>query len=193
MNIERRTVEFEGCGLSWFACGPADAPVILFIHGTGVGGRAWEPQVDALASEFRCVCLDNRGFGGSQPAPRSVTIEQMARDSLAVLDASGAATAHVVGHSLGGLVALQVALLARRRCLSLSLLNTFADGGIPTGLSLRMLWFGTRTMVGTLAMRRRAFLEMVVAPEERAGRDLAQLTAQMSALFEHDLGQTPPI
>ena len=66
-----------------------------------------------------------------------ITVEQMAEDAVALLDALGIATAHVVGHSLGGTVAVQLALLAPTRVKSLSLLCTFARGKDVAPLSAR--------------------------------------------------------
>ena len=62
------------------------------------------------------------------PLPVPITVSQMADDARAVLDGLGMESAHVIGHSLGGLVALQLALDARPRVRSLSLLCTFASG-----------------------------------------------------------------
>src|SRR6478752_9737116 len=114
---------FEDCDLSYTVRG--NGPPVLLIQGVGVQGDAWMPQTDDLAADFTCVTFDNRGMGRSQPAAVAITVEQMARDALAILDAAGIASAHVVGHSLGGVVALQLALSAPARVRSLALLCTF--------------------------------------------------------------------
>ena len=115
-------------------------PPVLVIQGVGLHGGGWRPQVDALAQEFACATFDNRGVGRSG-AVRSVTVDAMVRDALAVMDACGWAAAHVVGHSLGGLVALRAALDAPDRVRSLALLCTFARGR-EAGSSARMMWLG---------------------------------------------------
>src|SRR4051812_46066116 len=97
---ESRAVEHRGCRLAYDVRGEG-APVLL-IQGVGVHGDGWLPQTDALASKFRCVTFDNRGMGRSQPVGGGITVEQMAEDALAVLDAEKIESAHVVGHSLGG-------------------------------------------------------------------------------------------
>ena len=74
-----------------------------------------------------------------------------------LMDAQGWDSAPVVGHSLGGLVALHLALSARARIRSLSLLCTFSLGRDATQLSWGMFWLGLRTFLGTREMRRRAF------------------------------------
>lgn len=95
------------------------APV-LFIQGAGVPGAGWTPQVDSLSERFRCASFDNRGIGGSGPLTSAFRIEEMRGDALAVMDALGWESAHIVGHSIGGLVAQAVALEARDRVRSLT-------------------------------------------------------------------------
>ena len=135
---------------------------MIFVQGVGIHGGGWRPQVDALRARFTCLTFDNRGIGRSSPV-RRLTVEQMAGDVLALMDACGWADAHLVGHSLGGLVALRVALAARGRVRSLALLCTFARGR-DAARSARMVWLGTRSRVGTRAMRRRAFLGIGLPP-----------------------------
>lgn len=190
----RSAVTHRGCTLSYdVSAAPPHAVPVLLIHGTAVGGAAWGPQVEALAPRHRCVTFDNRGYGRSQPLGEPLTLELMAEDALAVLDAAGLESAHVAGHSLGGLVALYLAHQARPRVRSLALLNTFASGAVPTALSPWVMWLGLRTHVGTRRMRRRAFLEMILAPGERAGADLDALADRFSALFDRDLGDPAPV
>src|SRR4051794_24777252 len=80
-------VERAGCRLHYAVCG--DGEPVLLIQGVGVHGNGWAPQVEALSSLYRCVTFDNRGIGQSQPLCGTITVEQMAEDALAVLDAAG--------------------------------------------------------------------------------------------------------
>jgi pimeloyl-ACP methyl ester carboxylesterase len=189
VTVAGATVEHRGCRLAFDVRG--DGPTVLFIQGVGVHGPGWGPQIDACADRYRCVSFDNRGMGRSQPLPALLTVEQMADDALAVLDAVGADSAHVVGHSLGGLVALQLALTARDRVKSLALLCTFADGRAAAPLTTRMCWLGTRTRVGPRRMRRRAFVRLVMPPG--GAFDADALAAELAPLFGHDLGDHPPV
>src|SRR4051812_29731030 len=107
------SVEHLGCRLHYTLRG--DGPPVLFIQGVGVHGDGWLPQTNALSSRFHCLTFDNRGLGRSQPIGCAVTVEQMADDARAVMDAAGWEPAHVVGHSLGGLVALHLVLAHRPR------------------------------------------------------------------------------
>jgi pimeloyl-ACP methyl ester carboxylesterase len=188
---EHGTIEHRGCKLAYWSRG--GGPPVLFVQGVGVHGGGWRPQVDGLADRFRCVWFDNRGVGLSQPVGGPLTVDQMADDARAVLDALGIASAHLVGHSLGGLVALNLALSTRERVRSLSLFCTFARGKDATRLTLAMLWIGTRTRIGTRRMRRRAFLELVLSPGELASADRDALAAELAPLFGHDLADHPAV
>jgi pimeloyl-ACP methyl ester carboxylesterase len=158
-----------------------------------VHGVAWAPQIDALAAHFQCLSFDNRGLGLSQPLGASLRIAQMAEDTLALMDAQGWESAHLVGHSMGGLIALHAALSARARVQSLSLLSSFPRGRDATRLTPGMIWTGLRTRIGTRAQRRRAFLEIVAPPAIRKAADTARLAADLAPLFGHDLADQPAV
>jgi len=191
LEPQRGVVEHRGCPLAYTVRG--EGPPVLLIQGVGVHGDGWTPQTDALSGRFRCLTFDNRGMGRSVPAGAPVTVEQMAEDAAAVMDAVGWTWAHVAGHSLGGPVALQMALQARERVRSLALLCTFARGADATRLTAWMLWVGLRTRIGTRGMRRNAFLQLVMPPGALAGEDRAALAARLAPLFGHDLADSPPV
>lgn len=183
--------QHRGCALAYRLRGEG-APVLL-IQGTGVHGDGWQPQVDGLAARFRCLSFDNRGIGRSQPAGAPISVAQMAEDALSLLDAVGWQSAHVVGHSLGGPIATQLALEAPGRVRSLALLCTFARGRDVFPLTPRTLWLAARTQVGPRRLRRRAFLELVTAPAARSAAERDALAEQLGALFGRDLAEQPPI
>jgi pimeloyl-ACP methyl ester carboxylesterase len=180
-----------GCRLQYDVAGAG--PPVVFIQGTGVHGAGWAPQTSALKSAFTCLWFDHRGMGASQPTGVRVTIPQLAQDTLALMDAQRWESAHIVGHSLGGLVALEVALGARARVRSLSLLCTFARGREATQLTPAMLWTGLRTRIGTRAQRRRAFLELVLPASARDDARAEAAARELAPLFGHDLADQPPI
>ncbi|MCG7360857.1 pyrimidine utilization protein D [Roseomonas sp. ACRSG] len=92
--------------------GRADAAeTVVLSAGLGGAGSFWMPQVEALAREYRVVLYDHRGTGdNAEPLPEHYTIGHMAEDVIKILDALGAQKAHLLGHALGGLVALELAL-----------------------------------------------------------------------------------
>lgn len=199
----QRTIDHQGCRIAYEIRG--EGPPVLLIQGVGLHGAGWRPQVDILASRYTCLSFDNRGMAQSGPIPSSgkplaptarLTVEQMAEDARALLDAQGWDSAHVIGHSLGGLVALHLALASRERVRSLALLCTFAGGRDAAPPTPRMIWTGLRTRVGTRRMRRRAFLQLVMAPGASGAMGQAeaeQLAAELEPLFGHDLADQPTV
>ena len=111
----------------------------------------------------------------------------MADDVLAVAEAEGLDRFHLVGHSMGGVIAQQVALTALPRILSLSLLCTFHRGSQGAAMSASLLWTAIRSRVGTRRMRRHAFVEMVMPPGYLATVDRDELWEQLAVLFGRDL------
>jgi pimeloyl-ACP methyl ester carboxylesterase len=183
--------EHRGCRLAFRVEG--SGPPVVLIQGVGVAGSGWTPQVDGLRARFQCLTFDNRGMGASQPAGVAITVEQMAEDALWLMTHLGWDSAHVVGHSLGGPVALEMALSQPQRARSLSLLCTLARGRDATALTWRMLWFGLRSRIGTRRARRRAFLEMVMPASALREVDRDRLAAELAPLFGHDLADSPPV
>ena len=184
-------LEVQGCPLAFQVEG--SGPPVVFIQGVGVHGRGWIPQVRELRSAFTCVYFDNRGIGRSQPAGCPITVERMAQDALAIMNELRWDSAHVVGHSLGGPVALAMALNEPRRVRSLSLLCTIARGRDATRPSWRLVWLGVRSRVGPRRARRRAFLDLVMPPGSVPASNREPLAADLAELFGHDLADQPPI
>ena len=117
----------------------------------------------------------------------------MAGDAAAILDHENIDHVHVMGHSMGGLIALGFALMNPARIKSLVLACTFADGAAPTTFSWKMAALGIRCRVGTRAMRRNAMLEMIMPAPFLRGIDRAWLAADLQPLFGRDLADQPPI
>jgi 3-oxoadipate enol-lactonase len=112
--------------LSWETLGRADAPPLLLVMGMSFSTRAWGPMPARLARAFRVVVLDNRGAGESTAPHRPFGIGDLADDAAAVLEAAGAGPAFVFGISMGGMIALELALRHPERVRALALGATFA-------------------------------------------------------------------
>jgi pimeloyl-ACP methyl ester carboxylesterase len=186
----------EGC--RFFHRVQGSGPDVLFIQGTGVHGAGWQPQVDGISSMYRCITFDNRGMGQSQPRGKApITVKQMADDAWGLLQHLvphlGKKKVHVVGHSLGGCIALQLALDHPQDIKSLGLFCTAAHGPGLVKMDLQMIARGLRIQVGTKKSRRSAFLEIVLTPEEHGTWDLEETAARLEPFFGHDLGVTPAI
>jgi aminoacrylate hydrolase len=162
-------------------------PRVLLIQGVGVAGAGWAPQVDGLASDFELAWFDNRGIAGSPGTPG--TLEEMAADALSVMDALGWDRAHLVGHSLGGVIAQQVAVLWPERVLSLSCLCTYARGRAAISLRPADMWLSLRTAVGTKTMRRKAFFQLVTDPAVPTSEEEI---VRLEAAFGRNLADLPP-
>lgn len=89
-----------------------DGDAILFLHGLGGCWRDWTPQVDNLRDRYRVVAVEHRGHGRSHVGHEPLSTALFAADAVDVCRGLGIDRAHVVGLSMGGLVAQQVALAA---------------------------------------------------------------------------------
>ena len=168
-------------------------PAILLIQGAGTVGETWRPQVAALKQSFRCITFDNRGIGRSGLPTGDLTIEAMAGDALALMDALRLDRVHVAGHSMGGLIAQQLALQARARVASLTLMCTFAHGRQASRMTPAMFLTAMRMRICTRPMRRNAFMELVMPADYLGQVDRARLASQLAPLFGRDLADQPPV
>jgi pimeloyl-ACP methyl ester carboxylesterase len=166
---------------------------VVMIQGVNVGGGAWRPQMEGLGDAYRCLAFDNRGFGESLPCGERLTVDLLADDLLALMDGQEWPSAHLVGHSLGGLDALFAARRAPERVRSLSLLCTGARGSRLTRITPWTLAIGVRTRIGPRRLRRRAFLEIVMPREVLRQTDRDALAVEVGELFGHDLAEQPAI
>ncbi len=117
----------DGVALAYERVGNRDGQTVVFVEGLGYGRWMWRWQRQALADEFDIVLWDNRGTGISDIPEGPYTISEMAGDLDAVLAAEGIESAHIVGASMGGMIAQQHAL-EYERAATLSLLCTTPGG-----------------------------------------------------------------
>jgi 3-oxoadipate enol-lactonase len=118
--------------ISYAVSGPSEAvedpETLLMIMGLGGSGAMWWRLLPHVARRHRAIVFDNRGTGGSARVHKRLTMADMVADALAVLDAAGVQQAHVMGASMGGMIAQQLALDHRDRVRSLVLACTTAGG-----------------------------------------------------------------
>lgn len=103
---------------------------LLLVCGSASTRVIWSLVRPQLAARFRTIAFDNRDSGESTIARESYSARDLAEDALAVLDAAGSRKAHVLGHSLGGVVAQELALAHAHRVTSLTLVSTWARGDV---------------------------------------------------------------
>ncbi len=109
-----------------------DGEPLLMLMGLGGTIQAWGLQIPTLSAHYRLICLDNRGVGRSDKPQGPYTIAEMAEDALAVLDAAQVESAHVLGVSMGGLIAQELYHRAPARVRSLILGCTGTGPNDPT-------------------------------------------------------------
>ncbi len=157
----------DGTEIAYDVWGRRDGPSVLLIQGLGADSRGWAFQRMALGRRYRCYAVDNRGVGGSAAAEPPYSMFQMADDAVTVLNAEGVERAHVMGASMGGIVAQIVGVLYPERTSSLvlactacrhhewrqELLAEWADAVSSSGMSA-MAGEGLRWLVGPRIHRR---------------------------------------
>jgi 3-oxoadipate enol-lactonase len=114
----------DGEKIVYTTFGRGDGTPVLMIQGLGVDGRGWALQRGQFGRSHRCVLPDNRGTGGSSKPPGPYDLVQMAGDAIQVLDDAGIDRAHVVGASMGGVIAQIIGVLHPERTRSLTLACT---------------------------------------------------------------------
>jgi pimeloyl-ACP methyl ester carboxylesterase len=109
-----------------------DGEPLLAVHGLACDTLAWIPQVQAFAAAHRTVIFDNRDVGQSSMAEGDYEIADMARDALALADELDLDRFHLLGISMGGAIAQEIATQAPERVRTLTLAVTFPSGGAYT-------------------------------------------------------------
>src|SRR5262245_31392182 len=117
-------VTANGISTNYTLEGPAGAPVVTMSHSLATDLSMWDPTVSALTSRFRVRRYETRGHGKTDAPKGAYTLDQLADDARAMLQALGIARTHWVGLSMGGMIGQTLALKAPEIFLSLSLCDT---------------------------------------------------------------------
>ncbi len=165
---EPRTVEAGRWRIRILEAGPGDAPVLVFLHGYGGDLTGWGLVQSALSERFRTVALDLPGHGGSTKQVERGDVGELAEAVAATLDALGIGRAHLVGHSLGGAVAVEVARSAPGRVEALTLI---APAGLGPEIETAYIEGFQREK---RAKKLRAVLEMLVHDPSAIGREMVE-------------------
>ncbi len=141
-------------------------PDIVLVSGLGGTSGFWSPTVPALGDAFRLTRFDQRGIGASTRGAAACDIDLLARDCLAVMDASGIGRAVFVGHSTGGVIGQALARLAPERL---------------AGLALSATWLKPSRYMGALFSARRRILDLDPAAYAATGAVLGYAPAWLEA------------
>jgi pimeloyl-ACP methyl ester carboxylesterase len=145
------TIRANGVDLYYEIHGSGD-PVLL-VHGLGSSTRDWDPQVAALSTKFKVIVFDVRGHGRSDKPREQYTVKLFARDTAALVRGLNLGAVHVVGISMGGMIAFQLAVDAPELVRSLVIANSGPAMPVRTFTQRLMIW--TRVaIVRTQGMRK---------------------------------------
>lgn len=150
-----------------------DGPPLVMLRGLGRSVQHWLGYERELAQHYRVITMDLRGIGQTT-LPLSFThrIHDLAGDVVAVLDALGIEAAHVLGVSLGGMVALATGLEHPARCLSVIALNTSIAGQRTLRMSPRGAWAIASGLVGDEMKIHRNLVEVLTSTRLATERKL---------------------
>jgi 3-oxoadipate enol-lactonase len=118
------TTASDGTRIAYNTWGRREGTPVLMLQGLGMDARAWGLQRGAFGRQHRCIAPDNRGTGGSDAPPGPYDLSVMADDAIGVLDADGIERAHIVGASMGGIIAQIIGVMHPDRVRSLTLACT---------------------------------------------------------------------
>jgi pimeloyl-ACP methyl ester carboxylesterase len=153
IDFDQRSLYYEEAG---------SGPPLVFLSGLGGDHRAFAVTVRHFAPHFRTLALDNRDVGRSSRAGGPYTTFDMADDLRRVMDAAAIASAHLVGHSLGGMIAQEFALAWPERVGSLVLVSTHC-GAEPWRRAVIGSWILQRQRMSAAEFAR-ATLPWLVSP-----------------------------
>jgi 3-oxoadipate enol-lactonase len=128
-------------------------PPVLLIHGLGSSARDWELQIPAFSQHYRVVAYDVRGHGQSDKPPGPYSLPLYASDAAELMMALEIAPAHVVGISMGGMIAFQLAVSQPELVKSLVIVNSGPEL-VPRSVSERLQVVQRQLVVRLLGMRK---------------------------------------
>jgi 3-oxoadipate enol-lactonase len=110
MEASAMKITANGISMNYQLEGPANAPVVTLSHSLATSLSMWDPQVPALTLRYRVLRYDTRGHGGTDAPEGPYSLEQLAEDARALLQALGVSRTHFIGLSMGGMIAQVLAL-----------------------------------------------------------------------------------
>jgi 3-oxoadipate enol-lactonase len=124
MEASAMKITANGISINHRLEGPANASVVMLSHSLATNLSMWDPQVPALTSRYRVLRYDTRGHGGTDAPEGPYSLEQLAEDARALLQALGVSRTHFIGLSMGGMIGQVLALERPQLLHSLVLCDT---------------------------------------------------------------------
>lgn len=164
--------------------GPEGSERVLLLAGLGGPKESWRFQVPALAERFQVLAVDNRGVGESDKPDHPYSIQMFAHDAANVMAAVGWKDAHVVGQSMGGMIAQEFAIGFPHLTKSLSILCSTAGGSksVPPSSEVLELWSKRDVMPAEEFERKAAELAYSASFRENNPELLEELIAEARAM-----------
>jgi len=145
---------------------------LLLIHGHGSSTQDWALQVECFSKHYQVITFDARGFGRSSKPARPYSIRLFAEDTAALLQGLKITAAHVVGISMGGMIAFELALDFPHLVKSLVIVNSYPEMRVETWRERFMVW-QRFLMADLLGMRQTGILLsriLFIKPEQEGLR-----------------------
>jgi pimeloyl-ACP methyl ester carboxylesterase len=171
--------EHDGVSISFEVVG-SGSDTLLMLPGLGLPGRGFGPLIDLLAADRRVIVVDPRGSGASSVPDAPYTPQLVAGDARAVLDAAGIEQADVLGLSMGGCIAQQLAIRHPERVRSLILLSTLAR---PDDWFTRLIGF-RRLLTEQLGLARQLDLALCLLLSPQTFAERPDLVARLEGTMQ---------
>jgi pimeloyl-ACP methyl ester carboxylesterase len=125
-NIEHKVLEKEGYAIHYFISGDKSKETIIFLHPAFADHRCFDKQIDFFSKNYQVLTVDLLGHGLSQAGKAKVKIDSSAEHIEEIMKNTGIESAHIVGVSMGSLIAQYFALKHPERVLSLTVLGGYS-------------------------------------------------------------------
>ncbi|GII78913.1 2,6-dioxo-6-phenylhexa-3-enoate hydrolase [Sphaerisporangium rufum] len=178
-----RTVDVGGSPVHVLQSGTG--PAVLMLHGSGpgtTGSGAWAPTAQALGTSFHLVAPDQAGFGRTPiPAGARGGLRLWTEQAAALMDTLGAEHYAVVGHSMGGAVALALAAARPRQVTGVVAVATMGAPGAPLSADLDAIWAAPAGPPGARDMLRRLVFDQALVTEQAVAARATAMRAGAAA------------